>query len=101
MAIGTGMCCAKCQTYFVPMKNSVFVLETMDDGESPYKLWQADLLICPDCDHWLIAGFGFSPIAEHYQPNFDDMLKKAKASGYYFVIKGCPRAPVRYETKQI
>ena len=51
MSMGTGRCCVKCQTYLFAKKNEVVVLETFEDGITPYKIWLADLFQCPDCEY--------------------------------------------------
>lgn len=56
----------KCQ------QNSVTVEELTDEG-SPSKLWDADLWVCPECGHHVIAGFAQSPIVEHAQAHYYDM----------------------------
>jgi hypothetical protein len=56
-------------------QNSVTVEEVMEDG-SPYKLWEADLWECPDCGVELIAGFGQSPIAEHWQRSYPEQCAR-------------------------
>jgi hypothetical protein len=84
--------CAKCENEHVPSglgsemkpeRNGVYVIEMADFG--PYKIWMADLWICPKCGHKVIAGFGVTCIVEHYQPNFAGWLESARASGavYY------------------
>jgi hypothetical protein len=50
------------------------------DHEGSYRLWSADLWICPDCGHKIISGFGKGPIAEHYQSNYDDVLAQILAN---------------------
>jgi len=86
--------CAKCENKYVPRttglgselrpeKNHVYVIEMADFG--PYKVWFADLWMCPKCGHKVIAGFALECIAEHYQDGFREVLEKAKASAnvYY------------------
>ena len=70
-----------------PRKNDITVLITMDDGR-PYKLWQADLWECPDCGHQVILGYGQSHWAEHYEPDFDEQLQKARNRGTVLTING-------------
>ena len=81
--------CAKCENKYVPRltglgnemkpkKNGVHVIEMADFG--PYKVWLADLWICPKCGHKTIAGFGVEPLAEHYEEKFAKILEVAKAS---------------------
>ena len=86
MSMGCGTCCVKCQTYFAVEKNGVFVTETFDDGVTPYKVWRADLLQCPDCGAQLVTGFPREPYSEHFMPDFQEALGRATIT-----IKGCPR----------
>lgn len=46
------------------------------DAWQPYKLWRGDLWKCPDCNFELVVGVIAGPIVEHYQPNFDEWVKK-------------------------
>jgi hypothetical protein len=87
MSIGTGRCCVECQTYYAAKKNGVYVLETMEDGTTPYKIWMADLFECPDCGKQLVSGFGLHAISEHYMPKFSDWMKLVDIT-----ISGCPRS---------
>ena len=50
-------------------RNSVTVEELLQDG-APYKLWDADLFFCENCQHEVITGFGRGPLAEHYEPTY-------------------------------
>lgn len=87
--------CAKCENKYVPRTtglgtemrpetNGVYVIEMADFG--PYKVWLADLWVCPKCGHKTIAGFGLVAIAEHYQDGFAKTLEIAEASNavYYY-----------------
>lgn len=73
-AFGTGVCCIDCLTPFRPRKNGVRVCETMEDGK-PYKIWQADLLECPDCGKQIVTGFGSKHISEHFEDDFNVELQ--------------------------
>jgi hypothetical protein len=53
-----------CKTEFHPEKNGV-VLEIYG------ALWHADLWKCPICGTEIIAGYGFKPLAEEWQPKYD------------------------------
>ncbi len=88
MGIEVLPCCVKCRTGYVPLKNDIVVLETMDDQMVPYKLWCADLVQCPKCKHRLITGFGKNNFAEHYELNFDDYVEKYIEAGILFTISG-------------
>ena len=81
-------CCVDCKTGYVPLKNDIVVLETMDDQMQPYKLWCADLLQCPKCKHRLITGFGRQQFAEHYEQDFQSQLKRYTEKGILFTISG-------------
>lgn len=66
--------CVKCQIEYKPEKNGVVVEEMASFGS--YKLWSADLWKCPKCGHEIIAGFADRNFAEHYQPDYKDILEK-------------------------
>jgi len=85
MSVGAGYACVPCQTYLHPRQNSIIVLETMEDHR-PYKIWQADLWECPDCQHQVILGYGVHPVSEHYMDGFDDWLARVDQT-----ILGCPK----------
>lgn len=86
MSIGTGCCCVECQTYYAAKKNGVNVLETLEDG-TPYKVWHADLLECPDCGKQVVKGFGSQALSVKHQPDFDVYLNQVEIT-----INGCPRS---------
>lgn len=58
-----------CGRFMRVKQNSVTVEELLEDG-SPYKLWDADLWVCDECECEVVAGFGALPMAEHYQPTY-------------------------------
>lgn len=58
-----------CGRFMRVKQNSVTVEELLEDG-SPYKLWDADLFICDDCEVEVISGFARAPLAEHFQPTY-------------------------------
>lgn len=68
MPTGSNVLCG-CGRFMHVEKNSVTVEEQLETG-GPYKLWDADLYACPDCGVKVITGFGRSPMAEHYQPDY-------------------------------
>ncbi len=82
-----GYACVPCSTYLRPRKNGVNVLETMEDGKTPYKIWKADLWECPDCGTQVILGHGAHAIAEHYELDFAESLVHVTHT-----IRGCPKA---------
>jgi hypothetical protein len=58
-----------CGRFMRVKQNSVTVEECLEDG-SPYKLWDADLWECVECESEIITGFGAAPFAEHWQPDY-------------------------------
>lgn len=76
--------CAKCNTVMRCEKNEVYVIEMADFG--PYKIWFADLWICPGCGNEVIAGFAVEPLAEHYEDHFQKWLARAEASDYCYRV---------------
>ena len=96
MAI-TDRACVDCQRWMVPMKNGVAVLETMEDGVTPYKIWIADLWSCPGCFRKLITGFAGQPLAIHHMEGFTEYLEEVKATAPFYTIRGCPGAPIPYD----
>lgn len=61
-----------CGRFMRVKQNSVTVEELLEDG-APYKLWDADLWECVECGAEIVAGFGRGPIAEHWQPNYQEL----------------------------
>jgi len=89
MGIGTGYCCSSCKFAYVPLKNDIVVLEYSDKHcKEPYKLWCADLLECPKCEHIIITGFGQQPINEHYRPDFAAEVEVYRQKGILFEMSG-------------
>lgn len=64
-----------CGRFMRPEKNGVTVEELMEDG-APYRLWDADLWACPECGARIVSGFGREPLAEHYQPNYQEQRER-------------------------
>ena len=79
--------CIPCQRFFRVSKNGYAFIEGMPTSNNaqpglaepenwqPYKLWMGDEWVCPDCDATIIVGCGREPIAEHYQPDFEDVVQ--------------------------
>ena len=72
------MVCVTCQCELRAECNYTRVLEMA--GDSPYKLWHADLWKCSGCGVEIVAGFGKMPRCEHFEPEFSDELAKAKTA---------------------
>ena len=79
--------CVPCQRFFRPTRNGVSFIEGMPIGNDvkpglaepenwkPYKLWRGDLWACRGCGHTIVVGVAGGPISEHYQPDFDTLVK--------------------------
>lgn len=68
--------CTKCHRQMRPKKNGVDVIEQANNKGVywGYKLWEADLWECQDCGITVLYvgdQNGQQPIAEHYQPEFE------------------------------
>lgn len=72
----TGKVCVQCEREMHPDTNSVVVVEWA--GETPYKLWQADIWKCAGCGIEAVLGFANNPFAEHWQEKFEGLLKHAR-----------------------
>lgn len=64
--------CLKCHCELHPEKNDVGVLDMAKFG--PYQLYSADLWKCPKCGMQVVGGFGFGPIANHFEADFTAMI---------------------------
>lgn len=69
--------CTFCGRQLRPKQNGVYGIEMAEFG--PYKIWYADLWECPECTQEILAGFGLKCLAEHYEDDFDKVLKRAEA----------------------
>lgn len=87
--------CVKCQRFYRPAKNGFYFIEGMPKGGdvqhpmpgtaqaeewTPYKVWAGDKWECKGCGHELVVGVIGGPIAEHYQPEFKDVVERLDAS---------------------
>lgn len=55
-------------------------------GWTPYKLWAGDLFECDGCGASAIAGVGQTRIAEHYEPDFAETVRRL---GAVLLVKDC------------
>lgn len=69
-----GLVCVKCMKFFRVKKQGVAIEEGMPLNDQlewgSYKLWMADLHECPGCGAQIMAGFGWHPVAEHFQEGY-------------------------------
>ncbi len=90
--------CVPCQRFFRPEKTGFSFIEGMPDGDNvppgnsqpelwmPYKLWRGDLWKCQGCGTQIVVGFGGGAIAEHFQPDFNEEVKRHNAT---FQVNDC------------
>ncbi len=80
--------CTQCQQFYRCKENGVFFIEGMPtrhdgaaepDAWKPYKIWSGDLWECKGCGSEIIVGCGRQPIAEHYEPDFEETMGAYKA----------------------
>jgi hypothetical protein len=82
--------CVPCQRFFRPAKSGFYFVEGMPDGYAkpglaepehwhPYKVWCGDRWECPDCGANIVVGCGREPLAEHYEPDFQQLVQALKA----------------------
>lgn len=70
--------CVNCQIKMTFPRSGVYVLETYEDGEKPYKVWSADLYICKACGHQVITGFGQNPLCQQFDNDFGEWVTKCE-----------------------
>ena len=69
--------CLRCHRFLKVKKNGVVIEEgrpltgQRDGPWGPYKLWQADLWVCPGCGVEIVMGFGRGPLSEHFRPDYE------------------------------
>lgn len=90
--------CVPCKRFLRAKKNGFYFLEGMqaEDGAQPgtaepekwkpYKLWVGDLWECPGCGAQIVSGVGRDRVAEHYQ---DDFAERVKRHGAEFQVNDC------------
>ncbi len=75
-----GLACVPCGKFFRIVKNGFIVEEGMpnerDGTWGPYKLWRADLYICPSCGTKVVTGFAANPFAEHFEDRYKEQAEK-------------------------
>lgn len=74
------MICLKCETQLVIKKTGATVISYFSDPPQPYQIHEADAWECPKCGVIIVAGFAESPVAEHYEKDFDQVLELIKKS---------------------
>lgn len=91
--------CVPCARFFRPKKNGYYFIEGMPRGSGAlpgnltpelwthYKLWVGDLYECPGCGTQTIVGVPSRPLAEHYQPDFEENV--AHFNGGQFRVNDC------------
>jgi len=86
--------CVPCQRFFRAKKIGFCFIEAMPtpgagralpgteqpERWQPYKVWSGDLWECEGCGAQIVSGVGRGPIAEHYQPDFDEVATRLNAA---------------------
>ena len=81
--------CVKCEIEMRPEENDVRVIEWFSEPPQPYKIWCADVWMCPKCKTKIVVGFGQGAYAEHFQEGFEQSLENAR--GNYTVVNNYER----------
>lgn len=68
--------CVKCGLTLKTEKVGVVAQENLSHKGDPYKIWQADMLACPECGYQVLAGFGENPLYRKF--NDKDFLEAQK-----------------------
>jgi hypothetical protein len=83
--------CIPCQRFYKPLRTGFAFVEGMplENGAppgteapekwGPYKLWIGDSWLCDGCGNAIIVGVGSSRVAEHYEPDFKDLVERYDA----------------------
>lgn len=71
--------CVPCQKQYIIVKTGNYVVDMFFDPPEPYRIQNGDRWECPKCGHQIIAGFALSPLAEHFEDKFQELLEKALA----------------------
>jgi hypothetical protein len=83
--------CVPCRRFYRPTKSGYYFIEGMPSTSDalpgtaapeqwrPYKLWCGDLWTCEGCGAQAVVGAGRGPVAEHYQPDFDEKCARLGA----------------------
>jgi len=56
--------------------NGAVVGSAYSDHWLPYRLWFGDLWECEGCHAQIVVGVAQQPMAEHYQPQFEEVVKR-------------------------
>lgn len=64
--------CPDCQIEMRPKTLGVPVESMATFG--PYKLYAADLYVCPGCDKKVLTGFQNEPIAHHFEQDYNSIV---------------------------
>lgn len=72
--------CVKCEREFQMEKDCV-VSELYQKNTKIYKLWSADLWICPVCGNIIVHGFASKPFMEEFSGDCEAEVKKLLKEG--------------------
>ena len=80
--------CCKCNCEMRPERNGVGVLDH-DDNDSPRQVWEADKWKCPECGVEIVIGFGWHPVSDDFEDDFEYHVKYYQDAG--LLIKNTKR----------
>lgn len=94
--------CVPCERFMRAKRNGFYFIEGMPHGGSepwdgqqgkgstgwtPYKVWVGDLWECPTCKAQTVIGVAPNRLAEHYEPDFEQVIKRTGAA--QLLVKDC------------
>lgn len=79
--------CGKCKTSFGTKEIGVYMVEMFNNPPRPYKIWNADRMVCK-CGEEVFSGFGLNSMMMQHEPGFEEMLEKLKVDGNVYYWQG-------------
>jgi hypothetical protein len=74
------MICSQCEVELKPFKNGVSVIETEGNPPKPFRIYEADMWVCPMCGIKIVTGFG-QPVSRSYETTWYRDLQAALSNG--------------------
>lgn len=70
--------CIECEEK-MELINGISLLEYIDEEKTkPYKLWNADMAVCPECGVQVIFRFADAPAAQDHEEGFAAAVAEAR-----------------------
>jgi len=78
--------CIKCQKEYKVKKSGVIteLMTTFGGKPASFELYDSDLWECPGCGHQIIGGFGQKALAQHFEEDYQEVLKRVSTTSQVF-----------------